>query len=110
MGQSRPSPPSAAVGTLSKELPIRVINCSASGCLVEASSRVDVGTIASLRLKWSNQELAEDVRVVRCQALEGAGRRHHVGVEFLRTVPLDERSLRGAIWLGTLNVLPEGGD
>ena len=99
-----------SVGTLTKELPIRLLNCSVSGCLLEVSAHMEVGTVASLRLWWNNQELVEDVQVVRCQPLEGAGSRHHVGVEFLRTVPLDERSLRSAIWRGTLSVLAESSD
>jgi hypothetical protein len=98
----------ASVGTLTKELPIRVLNCSVSGCLLEASARMEVGTVASLQLRWSDKELVEDVQVVRCQPLEGAGPRHHIGVEFLGTVPLDERSLRSAVWHGTLSARPEG--
>src|SRR5438477_7965283 len=83
-----------ALGVLGKELRVRVLNCSPSGCLVETSSRLEVGTIASLRLSLQGDEFADDVQVVRCQQIEGAGSVFHVGAQFLWTGMPHEQSLR----------------
>jgi hypothetical protein len=82
------------LGVLGKELRVRVLNCSPSGCLVETNSRLEVGTIASLRLSLQGDEFTDDVQVVRCQQIEGAGPLFHVGAQFLWTGMPHEQSLR----------------
>jgi hypothetical protein len=83
-----------ALGVLSKELTIRLLNGSPSGCLVETNTRLEVGTIASLRVTLNGNEFIDDVRVVRCQQIEGAGSVFHVGAQFLWTATPSGRSLR----------------
>jgi hypothetical protein len=85
------------LAVLGRDLPIQVLNCSLSGCLFESRSRVEVGTVGVLRLTWRGEEYVEDVRVVRCQSIQGAGALFHVGVEFLWTHPPTPQSLRQAI-------------
>jgi hypothetical protein len=85
------------LGVLSKEFRVRVLNCSSSGCLVESSSRMEVGTVGTLRVILDGNELIEDVQVVRCQQIEGAGSMYHVGAQFLWTDSPDRRSLRRAM-------------
>jgi hypothetical protein len=82
---------------LTKQLRVHVLNCSSSGCLIETRSRLDVGTIASLRISWEGEEFVEELRVVRCRQIEGAGSVYHVAVEFLWTAPPGSRSLRRAM-------------
>ena len=92
--------PGNRLGVLTREVEVRVLNCSASGCLVESTRQLAVGTIASLRLAMGDQEFVEDVQVVRCQQIEGAGSLYHVGAEFLWTAVPGERSLRRAMHAG----------
>jgi hypothetical protein len=67
---------------LTKEFRVQVLNCSSSGCLFETRSRMEVGTIASLRLLWNGEEFVEELRVVRCRQIEGAGSVYHVEPSF----------------------------
>jgi len=85
------------LGVLTKEFRIRILNCSSSGCLVETNSRVDVGTIGTLRVVLGGDDFVEDVQVVRCQQIEGAGSLYHIGAQFLWTDSPDTRSLRRAM-------------
>ena len=83
-----------ALGVLGKEVTVRLLNGSPSGCLVETNARLEVGTIASLRVTLNGSEFVDDVRVVRCQQIEGAGSVFHVGAQFLWTATPSGRSLR----------------
>jgi hypothetical protein len=81
---------------LTRELYIRVVDVSASGCLLESRRRLGVGTVARLTLKLGSVEYADDVEVVRCQPIEGASV-YHIGVRFLWTSPRHELSIRHAV-------------
>jgi PilZ domain len=86
-----------AVGVLTREIGVRVLNLSASGCLIETTRRVDVGTIATLRIALDTDEYHDDVQVVRCHEIEGAGPVFHVGVQYIWTAVPHARSLRTAV-------------
>lgn len=97
MGERRhmeESSESERLGVLTRECHIRVLNCSVSGCLIETNCRLDVGAVASIRVVWNGRELFDDVQVVRCQSIAGAGALYHVGARFLWTHPLHSRALR----------------
>jgi hypothetical protein len=79
---------------LGREVNAELLNISSSGCLLESATRIEVGTAGLLRMTIGGAEYRDDVRVVRCQAIQGAGARYQVGVEFLWTTPPNERSLR----------------
>jgi len=87
-------PDDEALGSLSKEIRVRVLNCSGSGCLLESSAPIPVGAIARLRVAFGGQEFDDTVRVVRCQAIAGAGSIYHVGTHFLSTTPPYAGTLR----------------
>lgn len=82
---------------LMRDLATRVVDLSASGCLIESRRRLEVGTVGRLRLKFGNDECADDVEVVRCDAIEGGRSLFHVGVRFLWTTPRDVGSIRHAV-------------
>lgn len=84
------------LGMLTRERRVRLVNCSVSGCLIETSWRLQVGAIASIRVTIDGRELDDDVQIVRCQPIAGAGERFYIGAQFLWTRPLHTRSLRGA--------------
>jgi PilZ domain-containing protein len=85
------------IGVLCKEFRLHLLNCSSSGCLLETSSPIEVGTIGTLRLTIDGDPFSEDVQVVRCQKIAGAGSLFHVGVKFIWTAPPAEGSLRRAM-------------
>jgi hypothetical protein len=64
-----------------QELPVQLVNVSRSGCLLQVSRPVRVGTIGRLRVAVDDTEYADDVRVARCDSERGAV--CHVGVELL---------------------------
>jgi hypothetical protein len=88
--------PDDPLAVLHRDLSIRLVNGSASGCLLETPSPMEVGTIGSLRVTWQGEVRIEDVRVVRCHRVPG-GSRYHVGVQFLGTART-ALSLRRALW------------
>jgi hypothetical protein len=85
------------LGIVTREFQVRIVNVSASGCLIETNTRIDVGTVGSLAIVIDGQERADSIRVVRCQPIAGAGSVYHVGAQFLWTAPPDGRTLRGAV-------------
>jgi hypothetical protein len=82
------------IGVLTRDLSIRVLNVSRGGCLLETGSALEAGTIAVLRVSIDGQEYSDDVRVIRCQRVEGAGSTYQVGAEFLWTTLPGVASLR----------------
>ena len=82
---------------LTCEFRVRVINISASGCLIESQRRLAVGTVGLLRVHWGSQEYGDGITVVRQLAIEGAGAVYHVGVRFLWTTLPHPRSIRHAV-------------
>jgi hypothetical protein len=82
------------IGVLARDIDVRLLNVSASGCLVESQYRLESGTAATLRLQMDDEEYCDDVLVTRCHEVQGAGSTFHLGVEFLWTTPPGSRSLR----------------
>jgi hypothetical protein len=87
------------LAVLTRERPVRLLNCSVSGCLLETHSPFLIGTIASIRVNIEGRDLTDDVQIVRCQPIAGAGDTYHVGAQFLWTQPLTRQSLRSALRL-----------
>jgi hypothetical protein len=82
------------LASLAKQISVRVLNCSASGCLLESDAAIPVGAVAKLRVTFGGKEFDDTVRVVRCQALAGAGSVYHIGMEFLSATPPYAGTLR----------------
>jgi hypothetical protein len=82
------------VAVLGREVSVRLIDISASGCLLESSSRLLIGTSGSLILSYDGREYVDDVRVIRCRQCEGSSGSYQVGAEFLWTNTPHDRSLR----------------
>jgi PilZ domain len=82
---------------LTRELRVRVIDVSGSGCLIESGRRLEIGTVGTLRLQLGTEEYADDVVVLRCKAVEGIGSLYQIGVRFLWTTPRHPGSIRHAV-------------
>jgi PilZ domain len=83
--------------TLMRELSVRAVDISASGCLLVSRRRIEVGTIGTLQLKLGSEECKDDVEVVRCEAVKGTATIYHVGVRLLWTRPRQAGSIRDAV-------------
>jgi hypothetical protein len=82
------------LATLTRHISVRVLNCSADGCLFEATAPLAVGTVAALRVSFEGSQFDEQIQVVRCEARETAGVLHFIGARFLSTTPPFEGTLR----------------
>ena len=82
------------VAVLGREVPVRLVDISTSGCLLESPNRLDKGTTGSLRVLFEERQYVDDVRIIRCSQSEGASHVYHLGAEFLWTTNPRENSLR----------------
>lgn len=87
------------LGNLAFDIKVRLINCSASGALLQSNARLEVGVLGLLHLDVHGTDLSDNVRVVRCRAIEGAST-FHIGVEFVGPGIESGNSLRSAIARG----------
>jgi hypothetical protein len=85
------------IGILARDFRARILNYSATGCLLETNSRLEIGTVGTLRVIVDGREAVGDVQVVRCQPIEGAGSLFHVGAKFLWTAAYGRNSLALAL-------------
>ena len=84
----------SALGVLARDMSVRLLEISRGGCLLESSCSVPVGTLGALSIEVDGKEYVDQVRVVRCQLVPGAGNTHRVGAEFLSLHLPGDRSLR----------------
>jgi hypothetical protein len=82
------------VAVLGREISVRLVDISLSGCLLESANRLDKGTTGTLRVVFEGFEYGDDVRIIRCRASEGSGAVYYLGAEFIWTSSPHERSLR----------------
>jgi PilZ domain len=94
---SAPGTPDRELGALVDEIRVRVINCSATGCLLESGKRIAEGAIATLQLSIGRRTFSEVAEVVRCQAVDRRNGLYHVGARFLSTTAPHPGSLRHAM-------------
>lgn len=87
MTQPLPNMCSGVLGVVARDIPVRLLNYSRSGCLLETTSNIAVGTVGSLHLLIDGREVNDPIVVVRCQPIEGAGSLYHVGARFLWLAP-----------------------
>jgi len=85
------------VAVLGRVVPVRLVDISSAGCLLESSGRLEKGATGLLRVMFDEAEYMDDVRVMRCQASEGGSGLYQLGAEFLWTTSPHERSLRRVI-------------
>jgi hypothetical protein len=84
-------------GALTRPLRVRMLNCSASGCLLESYVPVEMGTVAALEVSVSGQVFNDAAQVVRCHAIAGSAGIHRIAARLLSTTPPHHGSLRHAM-------------
>lgn len=85
------------VAVLGRDVPVRLVDISNSGCLIQSETRLAEGTTGMLRVSFGDVDYADEVRIVRCQAPTVGDSWFRLGVQFLWTTPPGERSLRRVI-------------
>ena len=73
------------LGTLLTSTPLLVLEISRTGCLLESECPMEPGAAGKLRVAIDGRSYSEEVRITRCQRLEGTGTRYRLGAEFLPT-------------------------
>jgi PilZ domain len=82
------------LGALVEDIRVRVVNCSATGCLLESDKRLDEGTIATLDLTLGGHPFSDVLKVVRCEPVAQRPGVYHVGARFLSIAPAYPESIR----------------
>ena len=85
------------VAVLGRDVSVRLVDISNSGCLIQSETRLAEGTTGTLRLSYDGVDYADDVRIVRCQAPTVGDNWFRLGAQFLWTTHPSERSLRRVI-------------
>ena len=72
---------------LTAHVAMRVLNVSASGCLIETAIPLQPGTVCELRAETGGEVFTDVIYVARCVAARGAGSRFRIGVRFVWCAP-----------------------
>jgi hypothetical protein len=86
-----------SLAMLVRSVPVRLVEVSRGGCLLECPRRLESGTSGVLAVELAGLLRTDDIRVARCQARAGAGPTFHVGAELLTTKRLGRRTIRLAV-------------
>ena len=82
------------VAALTTDVKVRVLNVSATGCLLETNKALEIGRAATLQITFLGGDFEELVQIVRCQEITGGGAVYHIATAFLTTTPPSIESLR----------------
>ena len=69
-------------GLLVKQIPVRLVNLSLSGFLIESETDVHVGSTGELRVDLGDAVYNDEVRVARAVTRAGTSLPYHLGGEF----------------------------
>jgi hypothetical protein len=83
--------------TVVRSVPVRLVEVSRRGCLVECPTRLEPGASGLLSVKLAGSMRFDDLRVSRCPQRVGGGTVYRVGAEFLNTRRLGRRTVRTAV-------------
>ena len=80
-------------GVVVRRVAVRVVDLSASGCLLESSVRLSEGAVGTLHLTVDGRRYQETLRVSRLAATAGSSWPYRAGAQFL-TLGSSRRALR----------------
>jgi hypothetical protein len=96
-GLKSKEPPEDQPARLIRNDAVRVLNCSAAGCLLEATHRAVVNSVAVLHVSFGDKMFDDLVQVVRCVAISDGGNFYHIAIRFLSVAPPYASTLRHRI-------------
>jgi hypothetical protein len=97
-------------GLLVVDTPVRVLDISPTGFLLEAARHSAAGTVGLLRVQVDGQAYEGEIRVIRCSAMEGGAERHRLGTEFLRTRRVPHGSALRTAFLAMIRTVTSDSD
>ncbi len=74
--------PPRLLGALVRQIPVRVLDMSLGGCLLESNVPVGHGTGGDLHVDVNGGTTSDGLRVCRCRLIHGAGAVFRLGAEF----------------------------
>lgn len=83
-------------GILVRQVPVRVLEISLSGCVLETPVQVCVPCAGELVLQINGEPHLDDVRLSRCNRVAGSGSVFRTAAEFLWTRGAGQKSVRWA--------------
>jgi hypothetical protein len=86
--------PQEAPAQLIHDNRVRVLNCSAAGCLVETARPIAVDTVATLQVTFGDKVFDDLVHVTRCEAVSDGGDFYYVAAKFVSVSPPYASTLR----------------
>ena len=78
---------SAQRGQLVREIPVRLLDVSTSGFLLEAHREIAVGATGTLDVDLGSYRYLNQVHLSRSVQLRGSGQTFHIGGKFSRSEP-----------------------
>ena len=66
---------------------VRVLNCNATGCLLEAASPAAIDSVAMLQVTIADRIFEDAVQVVRCVLISDRDGPYHIATRFLSIAP-----------------------
>lgn len=79
------------LSVLAFPIPVRLVDISLSGVLLESSHPVELGTRGTLRFNFGGVPFSADVRVERLERSAGAVERYAIGASFVALSREDQR-------------------
>jgi hypothetical protein len=90
IGQGRP-----IMAALIRRIPVRIVEASTRGCLIESPSMIVEGSVGFLRMRTSTHDHSEAVRVRRTSQTSNLVWQYRMAAEFLTLGVTSPDSLRG---------------
>jgi hypothetical protein len=79
------------LSVLAFPIPVRLVDISLGGVLLESSHAVELGTRGTLRFNFGGVPFSADVKVERLERPHGAGQRLTIGASFVALSRQDQR-------------------
>jgi hypothetical protein len=88
-----------AMALLAREsgLPVRLLDVSLTGCLLESSRRLEIGTEGDFVIQLGGRDFRQTLRTTRCERPDGSGPMYRVGARFIEDGRDNDATLRRAI-------------
>ena len=83
------------IAAISRRVPVRLVEVSTSGCLCDAPTPLEEGSVGFVEVRTPGQHRTEAVRILRTHRAGGSSWPYRMAVEFLTLAPLSPDSLRG---------------
>ncbi len=81
-------------GVIGRAITVRLLNLSGSGCLLDSSRPLDIGSTGEVRLVSNRHTYRDELRITRCHPVTPMGSVCLAGAEFLWAQHPDKHTLR----------------